>query len=726
MKQTVLFIILTAFNLQICSPQNANRPKVAVVLSGGGAKGFAHIGVLKVLEEEGIPIDIIVGTSMGSIVGGLYSIGYSADNIGNMALSENWSQILSDYIPRKQLDQYSRIERQRYVIRVPMIELRKPSVPNGLIRGQNILNLFCGLTANVSKDANFSDFPISFACISTDLETGEEIVLNSGFLPTAMFSSMAIPGVFIQGEHNGHRLIDGGFVNNFPTDVAKKMGADIIIGVDIRTDLHTGSEIVSLNMLMNQLINFYAHKKDSVNKSLCDIVIRPNIDGYSVSSFYTSAVDTLIERGIKSAKENIEEIRNLKSKYNLQPKSKSSALIKPDEWQINDISISGNYSMPDKFLKDGLDLDIPGKYSYNEIKKSINSLHGTGHFKRAYFNLNNDNEGKILNIMLDEEKTWDVNVGMRLNSRSAVSIVLNSSRKDYTKTFGLLSFTVDISSNPRINFLFELDKKELPKIALMIDGMFKNLNIHLDKDQSFPTELYVGSAKVFSSKRVTKYSIIGSGIKQEYYNGKLYSVVTDSNPTITSKENSITNFFGYLIFDNLDDYYFPTKGTEVYSEVSLAQDMGFHHANPIVLFKMRNIFKLGRSYSILLNIYGRSVLTETAPGHLGNFVGGHDYEILLDHHLPFYGLPSLWPTGRYTYIGLTGLRVNVAKRHYITLVGNYLIHNNEFSYFNSYKTIWGSGLTYSYKSPIGPIEITAGYSDQNKKPTLSANIGFWF
>ena len=309
MKQVGLLIILAVFNFQICSPQNTTRLKVAVVLSGGGAKGFAHIGVLKVLEEEGIPIDIIVGTSMGSIVGGLYSIGYSADDIGNMALSENWSQILSDYIPRKQLDQYSRIERQRYVLRIPMIKLRKLSVPNGLIRGQNIINLFCGLTANVPKDANFSDFPISFACIGTDLETGEEIVLNSGFLPTAMFSSMAIPGVFIQGEHNGRLLIDGGFVNNFPADVAKKMGADIIIGVDIRNDLYTGSEIMSLNMLVNQLVNFYALKKDSINKSLCDIIIRPNIDGYSVSSFYTSAVDTLIKRGIKSAKANIDEIR---------------------------------------------------------------------------------------------------------------------------------------------------------------------------------------------------------------------------------------------------------------------------------------------------------------------------------------------------------------------------------------------------------------------------------
>ena len=332
----------------------------------------------------------------------------------------------------------------------------------------------------------------------------------------------------------------------------------------------------------------------------------------------------------------------------------------------------------------------------------------------------------ILSIPFGEEKTSDLNIGMRLNTNSAVSIVLNSKKKDYTKSFGLLSLTADISSNPKVNFLLEFDKKDLPKIALMIDGMYKNLNVYLDKDHSYPTELYVASAKIFSIERVTNNLTVGSGIKQEHYSGKLYSVVNDTNPTFSAREKSITHLFGYLTFDNLDDYYFPTNGTEVHSEISLAQDMPFTHTNPIVLFKMRNIIRLSKSYSILLNIYGRSVLTETAPRYLGNFVGGHDYEIFLDQQLPFYGLPTLWPTGRFSFIGLTGLRINIAKHHYIKLAGNFLMYNNEFSPFNRYETIWGSGFTYAYKSPIGPLEFTIAYSDRYQKPTISANTGFWF
>jgi len=726
MKHLALIIILAAVSIQYCISQDLNRPKVAVVLSGGGAKGFAHIGVLKVLEDEGIPIDIIVGTSMGSIVGGLYSIGYSADEIAGLSLSQDWAALLSDNIPRKELDEYTRSERQRYLLTIPLTKDIKPGMPSGLINGQNVLNLLCGLTANVPTDADFSKFPVSFACIGADLETGKETVLNSGFLPTAIFSSMAIPGIFVPGEHNGGKYIDGGIVNNFPTDVARKMGADIIIGVDIRTDLHKGSEIKSIIDVMDQLINFYSIEKDSANKTLCTIRIRPNIDGYGTSSFNTAAVDTLIKRGVKSATEAIDEIRELKVRYNLDKREISKALVNQKEWKINEISLSGNYSMSDNLLRDELALNIPEKYSYPDIKRSINNIYGTGNFKRVYFNLAESNDGYCLKINAAEKKTWDVNVGMRANTKNAISVVLNTIRRDYTKTFGLVSFTADISSNPRMNFHLEYDRNNKSAISLSVDGRYNNLNVYVDKDNYYPCELYNASAKLYKDLKITNYAIIGYGIKQEYFNGKLKTIVSDINTTISQSEKHITNLFANLKYDNLDDYYFPAKGTELYSEALLAIDEGFDHYIPIVHFKMRNIIKINKSFSILLNASGRSIFTETVPLHLGNFVGGNDFELLLDNQLPFYGLPSLWPTGRFTYSGLAGLRVNISKKHYVTIEGNYLMHNDTSHRLDEFSTITGIGLTYAYKSAIGPIKLIAGYSDKYKKPTLSANVGFWF
>ena len=242
------------------------RPKIALVLSGGGAKGFAHIGVLKILEEEGIPIDLIVGTSIGSLVGGIYSLGYSASEIEAIVKKQNWEKILSDDVPRIFLSKNDQTLKQRYLFSLPFNEKKSLSLPQGLIKGQNVLNLFCGLSGNVPAYADFSKFPIQFACVAVDLETGDEIVMSDGFLPTAMFSSMAIPGVFQPSSRNDLLLIDGGFANNFPTDVAKKMGADIIIGVDIRGDSYSQSNLKSMDQIISQLIGFLGKEKDSIKQ----------------------------------------------------------------------------------------------------------------------------------------------------------------------------------------------------------------------------------------------------------------------------------------------------------------------------------------------------------------------------------------------------------------------------------------------------------------------------
>ena len=249
-----------------------NRPKVALVLSGGGAKGFAHIGVLKILEKERIPIDIIVGTSIGSLVGGIYSIGYNASEIENLIKSLNWEMTLTDDVPRLFQSKYQQELKQRYFLSLPISEKKELKLPEGLMKGQNVLNVFCGLAGEVPVNADFSQFPISFACVASDLETGKEVVLNKGFLPTAMYSSMAIPIAFQPSERDGHLLVDGGIVDNFPTDVAKKMGADIIIGVDIRSDYFNQNELKSIPNVLNQLISFLDKDKNVVNNSYCDII----------------------------------------------------------------------------------------------------------------------------------------------------------------------------------------------------------------------------------------------------------------------------------------------------------------------------------------------------------------------------------------------------------------------------------------------------------------------
>lgn len=215
----------------------ATTQKVGVVLSGGGAKGMAHIKALKVIEEAGIPIDYIAGTSMGAIVGGLYAIGYTPEQLDSMVRKQNWTFLLSDRVKRSSMSLTDRERSERFIVSIPFTKTPKDAASGGIVKGQNLANLFSDLTMGYHDSINFNKLPIPFACVAANVVNGEPIVFHDGILSTAMRASMAIPGVFTPVRKDSMVLVDGGIVNNYPADVVKAMGADIIIGVDVQNAL---------------------------------------------------------------------------------------------------------------------------------------------------------------------------------------------------------------------------------------------------------------------------------------------------------------------------------------------------------------------------------------------------------------------------------------------------------------------------------------------------------
>ena len=237
MKKHLSLILVLLPVLFLALPALAQeRKKVGVVLSGGGAKGVAHIQALKVIEEAGIPIDYIVGTSMGSIIGGLYSIGYTPQQLDSMVRKQDWMFLLSDRVKRSAMSLNEREKSEKYVFSFPFTKSPKDAVSGGIIKGQNLANLFTELTVGYHDSVDFNKLPIPFACVSQNIVNGEQIVFHNGILATAMRASMAIPGVFTPVRKDSMILIDGGMINNYPVDVARSMGADIIIGVDVQNN----------------------------------------------------------------------------------------------------------------------------------------------------------------------------------------------------------------------------------------------------------------------------------------------------------------------------------------------------------------------------------------------------------------------------------------------------------------------------------------------------------
>ena len=294
---------------------SVQRKKVAVVLSGGGAKGTAHIGALKVLEQAGIPIDMIVGTSMGALMGGLYCIGYDSHMLDSLVRIQDWPFLLSDRIDPMDQDIVNRNKQNTYMLSLSVndgkgrISMAQP----GFIKGKNLANLFSRLTLGYHDSIDFNLLPIPFACVATDMVKFNEIVFHSGNLATAMRASMSIPAVFSPVQLDTMILVDGGLRNNFPVDVAKAMGADIVIGVTVQNIKEkTPDYFNSTGAVINQLMDVNTENKLLDNLLMTDIFIRVNVDGYSAASFNSDAIDTLINRGERAAMQQWDALMDLK------------------------------------------------------------------------------------------------------------------------------------------------------------------------------------------------------------------------------------------------------------------------------------------------------------------------------------------------------------------------------------------------------------------------------
>ena len=283
MKKHLLFLCLFMV-IQWSFGQEQSHPKIGLVLSGGGAKGLAHIGVLKVIDSLGIKVDYISGTSMGAVVGGLYASGYSAHQLDSIFSAIDVDALLQDYTPRESKSFYEKRNDEIYALALPFTNF-KLGLPSGLSKGLYNYNLISRLTKHVSHIRDFDELPIPFLCIATDLETGEQNLLDSGILAQAIIASGAIPTLYNPVEINGIILIDGGVVNNYPVEELKSRGIDFIIGVDVQEGLKNREQLKDVTSVLSQINNFSMIEKMDGKRSLTNIYIQPEIKGFSVVSF---------------------------------------------------------------------------------------------------------------------------------------------------------------------------------------------------------------------------------------------------------------------------------------------------------------------------------------------------------------------------------------------------------------------------------------------------------
>jgi NTE family protein len=339
------------------------KPRVALVLSGGSALGIAHIGVIRELERAGIPIDMVLGTSMGALVGGLYASGYSPDKMEEIIVGLDWSRYFAER-RRAPSDRYLDEKHMRFPLSFGF-DGKKPLASRGLIKGQNLLNLFSSLTLHVLPVRNFDDLPVPYRAVAADILTGERVVFSSGSIAEAMRASMSIPGVFSPYEIDGRSLVDGGIVDNMPVDIAREMGADIVIAVESRQGAaKDAASLDSTLKITSQTMNLFIEENMRPSRKNADLYIHPNLKGYGSMSF--ADAKALISRGEEAAVAREPDIRALAERI-----AASRKLVTPAEEP-------NRRAMRDPPFLDRLEVEAPSPADEANARNSFGALVAKG------------------------------------------------------------------------------------------------------------------------------------------------------------------------------------------------------------------------------------------------------------------------------------------------------------------------------------------------------------
>ncbi len=410
---TVLLVLFTFLMAKAQDKEENDKVKIGLVLSGGGAKGMAHIGAIKVIEEAGVKIDYIGGTSMGAIVGALYASGYSATQLDSIFRNTDFTSLINDEIPRGAKTFYEKEDSERYALKLPFDNF-KIAIPSGYSGGQNIYNEMVKYLYHVKDINEFNKLPIPFVCVATDVETGEEIKLDHGYLPKAIMASGTLPSLFEPATVEGKVLIDGGVVNNYPVEEVRKMGADIIIGVDVQHGLKDREGLGSATEILLQINNFRAAEYMKEKSELTDVYIKPDMEKYTVMDFDLD--NEIITSGETAAREKWNDLIKIGTTQDgTDPSFEKIAPV--DSLSVSRLIIKGdNTSFSRGYVKGKLRFKLGEKIAFEKLQRGINNLVATGNFKTIRYELLSNEVGEDLVLNLNETKSRTFikfRVGMR-------------------------------------------------------------------------------------------------------------------------------------------------------------------------------------------------------------------------------------------------------------------------------------------------------------------------
>ena len=712
------------------------RDKVAVVLSGGGAKGMAHIGVLKVLERAGIPVDIITGTSMGSIIGGLYSIGYNAHALDSMVRVQDWSYVITDKEDMRRQSLNDRQKQNTYLYSTGLAIGKQDKQGGGIIKGKNLTELFQQLCVGFTDSLDFSrDLRIPFACVATNIIDNSEVDFHSGRLPQAMRASMAIPAAFSPVRIGDMVLVDGGLKNNYPADIAREMGAEVIIGVTVQGTPKVAEDMNSTMSILSQIIDVNCKNKLDENLAITDLHLQVDTKGYGSASFSQAAIDTLIRRGEELAMSHWDDIIALKKRIGIDESFRPTILhplrpkVMTEKQRVTSYTFENMTPQAERFLRQKFHLDRNDSIDAKLTQELTTSMRVDLFYQTAECRLVPEGDGVHVVLTAGNRKSVQLHAGVRFDTEEYAAVQLGLDIPMKTAVPVNADITLRLGKRMMARGEITVHPRSFTRPTLSYTFHRNDVDIYMDGDLDYNIRYNQFQAEFLPINFDLRHFNLQMGLRWDYmhYRNKLGS---ETAMQVTLENEHFYSYRARLNYNSEDDWYFPSRGSRFKAEYAYLTD-NFAQLNDKpgmseVNANWRTSLSIGSRFTLQPMLYGRLLFGSTIPPVFSNTIGGDWFGHYVEQQMPFAGIGNIEYANHQFVAAQLQAQQRIGGNSYVLLRVAGAQHANRLKELLDYRTLLGGQIAYYYNTIVGPVGATVGYSNRTKKPYFYINLGYEF
>ena len=722
------------------------RKKVGVVLSGGGAKGMAHIGVLKVLEKAGIPVDIVTGTSIGSIVGGLYSIGYNSHSLDSMVRAQDWTYVITD---KEDLRKQSLLDRKKantYLFSTGLTIGKHSVNAGGLIKGKNLAELFQKLFVGYTDSLDFTnDLKIPFACVATNIMDNSEVVFHSGRLPQAIRASMSIPAAFSPVRIGDMVLVDGGLKNNFPVDVAREMGADIVIGVTLNGKPKTAEDITGTMKIVGQIIDVNCVNKYAENKALSDLWMNVDPHGYSTASFTAEAIDSLIRYGEEEAMRHWDEIIALKKRIGIDDSFRPLIYhpLRPnamtERQHVTSFSFENMTPQAERFLIQKFHLNKVDSIDAKMEQELTTSMRMDLFYQTAECQLVPESDGVRVVLSAGDRKSLQLHAGVRYDTEESAALQLGLDIPLKTAVPVETDITLRLGKRLMARGEITVHPRSFTRPTFSYTFRRNDVDVYTNGDLDYNIRYNQSQAEFLPINFDLRHFNLQMGLRWDYFHYR--NTLGSESVKLGSIENE--HFFSYrarMVFNTEDNWNFPTRGVRFNAEYAYVTNdfakldvrdadgnkQGKTMGMSDVRANWRMSFSFNDRFTIQPMLYGRLIFGSVVSTGLSNTIGGEWFGHYIEQQMPFAGIGNMEYVDRQFVAAQLQAQERIGGKSYVLLRVAGGQNAGKLKEIFDHRTMIGVQGAFYYSSLFGPLGATLGYSNHTKKVYFYINLGYEF